>query len=328
MSSQSAANSSTSHAFVWDDDIRRHLDGAAARMHNGNGDKAHLAQIAKENYRLVKNKTYQDVTGTAHPLVLHRQAVNTTYVPPKTATRSEVSYAETRVCIGCADTATALRVLQLLGYSKVAGLNFANQHHPGGGYLNGARAQEEDLCRLAPTLYSSLKRLRYPMKDREAHFTEAIIARTYGTYQLDEPSDLTGPVKGYIISAAMPNVLSRSCPLIAGTDEWKQSVYVRVRAVLHAAKQEQVDALVLGAFGCGAFGNPPDLVAPIMVEALQSPEFRGCFRCVVFAILVNKSGEDANIRAFNGACRRLCTANAAEGSTAHVDEHTSMMEVE
>ena len=51
------------------------------------------------------------------------------------------------------------------------GLNFANAHHAGGGYLRGARAQEEDLCRLMPTLYTALKRLAYPLAEDQAHYS-------------------------------------------------------------------------------------------------------------------------------------------------------------
>ena len=59
---------------------------------------------------------------------------------------------------------------QLLLPTKV-GLNFANAHHAGGGYLRGARAQEEDLCRLMPTLYTALKRLAYPLAEDQAHYS-------------------------------------------------------------------------------------------------------------------------------------------------------------
>ena len=34
-------------------------------------------------------------------------------------------------------------------------MNFANAHRPGGGFLNGSRAQEESLCRCS-TLYKSI----------------------------------------------------------------------------------------------------------------------------------------------------------------------------
>ena len=77
---------------------------------------------------------------------------------------------ETALCVANVDTATALRVLTQRGLHPV-GLNFANAHHAGGGYLRGARAQEEDLCRLMPTLYSALKRLDYPLAEDQAHYS-------------------------------------------------------------------------------------------------------------------------------------------------------------
>ena len=110
---------------------------------------------------------------------------------------------ETALCVANVDTATALRVLTQHGLHPVSiavvvvvvvvvvvdvvrrgagsptllllptkvGLNFANAHHAGGGYLRGARAQEEDLCRLMPTLYTALKRLDYPLAEDQAHYS-------------------------------------------------------------------------------------------------------------------------------------------------------------
>ena len=46
--------------------------------------------------------------------------------------------------------------VSLLGYRRMAILNFANGIYPGGGYLYGKNAQEEDLCRAIPNLYSAL----------------------------------------------------------------------------------------------------------------------------------------------------------------------------
>merc|ERR1719393_764078 len=53
-------------------------------------------------------------------------------------------------------TAEALQRFAKDPQKRVCALNFANGKHVGGGYKKGAIAQEEDLCRQIPTLYSSL----------------------------------------------------------------------------------------------------------------------------------------------------------------------------
>ena len=61
---------------------------------------------------------------------------------------------ETRVQVANETTLQASRRLFEAGLQPLA-LNFANGVHPGGGFLNGARAQEEVLCR-SSALYLTL----------------------------------------------------------------------------------------------------------------------------------------------------------------------------
>ena len=63
---------------------------------------------------------------------------------------------------------------------------------------------------------------------------------------------------------------------------------------------------VLGAFGCGAFGNPPADVARLFAEVLASDEFRGALELVVFAIVDPKQADRGNIPTFRRALRVLC----------------------
>jgi uncharacterized protein (TIGR02452 family) len=42
--------------------------------------------------------------------------------------------------------------------------------------------------------------------------------------------------------------------------------------------------VVLGAWGCGAFHNDPEVAAGTVLPWLRSPRFAGCFDKVVFAI--------------------------------------------
>jgi len=57
----------------------------------------------------------------------------------------------------------------------------------------------------------------------------------------------------------------------------------KCRSVLWVASLRGHDSVVLGAFGCGYFHNPPEVVAKTWCELLQG-EFAGMFTHVVFAI--------------------------------------------
>lgn len=59
----------------------------------------------------------------------------------------------------------------------------------------------------------------------------------------------------------------------------------KMRAILRACFHGGNDAIVLGAFGCGAFRNPPAHIARLFREVFEEPEFRGVFRRLTFAIL-------------------------------------------
>ena len=58
---------------------------------------------------------------------------------------------------------------------------------------------------------------------------------------------------------------------------------LRIHRVLGIARAYGYQALVLGAWGCGAFGNDPQRTAADFHEALET-EFRGAFSDVAFAI--------------------------------------------
>lgn len=65
-----------------------------------------------------------------------------------------------------------------------------------------------------------------------------------------------------------------------------------------------VDVLVLGAFGCGAFNNPPEMVADVFGELLRLRGYGRCFKQVVFAIK-GHDGENQNLQVFREALEAL-----------------------
>jgi uncharacterized protein (TIGR02452 family) len=65
--------------------------------------------------------------------------------------------------------------------------------------------------------------------------------------------------------------------------EIRAAMASRIAKVLAAAVQNKHETLVLGAWGCGAFGNNSAEVAALFQQALTT-EYRGVFSRIVFAI--------------------------------------------
>ncbi|EGX56053.1 hypothetical protein SZN_29762 [Streptomyces zinciresistens K42] len=169
-------------------------------------------------------------------------------------------------------------------------LNFASARNPGGGYLNGAQAQEEALCRAsalhtcllaAPAFYDHHRAHRDPFyTDRVIHSPGVPVFRDDRGALLDEPF----PV-GFLTAAA-PNagVVRRTAPQRAA--ELPDALARRAERVLETAAAHGYRRLVLGAWGCGVFANDPAQVAGAF-RALLGPggRFAGAFGHVVFAVL-------------------------------------------
>lgn len=175
---------------------------------------------------------------------------------------------------------------RLSAHGPVTILNFASGTHPGGGFLAGARAQEETIAR-SSGLYACLKdRKMYPFhrdlrdemsSDYVIHSPEVPFFRTDEGELLDEPwhtSVLTCP-------AANAAALKHYAP--HRLSEVPAVMRERTRKVLAAAVRHDARQLVLGAWGCGAFGIEPAVMAGIFHEWLTTT-FARAFERVVFAI--------------------------------------------
>ena len=70
----------------------------------------------------------------------------------------------------------------------------------------------------------------------------------------------------------------------------------RWRRILAIAAMNRADILILGAFGCGVFDNPPELVAQAFSNVFD--EFAHCFAAVEFAVYTD-SNDSPNYLAFS-----------------------------
>ncbi len=185
--------------------------------------------------------------------------------------------------------------------AKIAVMNFANAFHPGGGVKMGAGAQEECLCRTS-TLYPLLYRRTLKKEFYDYHsnlntskasdtlvYTEGVII-----CKTDEDMPRRMPKEDWVtvdvITIAAPDLRDKSnkyVPLVGnGTYMNNAELFgYHVKRAIHmltCAAAKGADILVLGAFGCGAFHNDPEVVARAYRTALA--EFPKVFEKIEFAI--------------------------------------------
>lgn len=179
-------------------------------------------------------------------------------------------------------TTAAVQRLQALGKHNVVALNFASARNQGGGFLSGALAQEEDLCRKSG-LYSCLKTkpLFYNaniMCD-DCYYTNGIIYSPNVPFFRDEYDlFLETPYKFSIITAPAPNLNGMKDGPKDG-EKYSKTLATRICKILDIAAMNGHKTIVLGAWGCGAFGNPPTLIANMFRAGLMvTPAFEHvCF---------------------------------------------------
>ncbi|KAL8869735.1 MAG: hypothetical protein Q9174_004048 [Haloplaca sp. 1 TL-2023] len=181
-------------------------------------------------------------------------------------------------------------------------LNMANAKHPGGGWTSGAIAQEEALC-YRSSLPISLKRRFYPMSERSAIYSSRVVvirenlANGHQMLDLTRPRDL--PLVSVVSMAALRDPpVQRS---LGNGDEIyvhasdRDTMKAKIRMVLRIATAKHHRKLVLGALGCGAFGNPKNENVRIWKEVFAEPEFNGgWWEGVIFAVMDNGAGRDSN----------------------------------
>lgn len=212
------------------------------------------------------------------------KAVKGTLSYPPDVAVSEAAAGEYKTVIEVINATTLSAGNRLLhtGYNPVV-LNFASATSPGGGFQDGSRAQEEYLAR-STCLYECLRENpMYPFH-RVAYdplYTHyAIYSPDVPVIRDDDGSLLEKPYAISVISSPAVNAseLTQDRRHEAGPVMWH-----RILKVLSIGIANGHDAIVLGAWGCGVFGNDVHEIAGLFRKAL-SENFRGAYRTVVFAI--------------------------------------------
>ncbi len=173
-------------------------------------------------------------------------------------------------------------IIENAGKSMIA-LNFASAKHPGGGYIKGASAQEESICR-ASGLYYTLKDVHEfydaNYKHRTPDYTDGMIySEDVPVIRYDSGEKLEVPIKcAFITSPAVNRTRAKE---IMSDEKINAVMKRRIEKIVSFAAEKQPQLLILGAYGCGVFGNNREVVLPMFENAIN--EYAGDME-VVFAI--------------------------------------------
>ncbi|MEU9256306.1 TIGR02452 family protein [Streptomyces sp. NPDC048270] len=268
-----------------------------------------LREIARENAEIVAAGGYRTRSGRRVELaaaLAEAKAGTRIYGPNHTIPGEGIAGGGAGTAVevtGESSTAAARRLVAQA--AAVAVLNFASARNPGGGYVRGAKAQEEALCR-ASALYETL--LEAPeyyeahRAERSTFYTDRVIhSPGVPVFRDDRGGLLEEPFRVGFLTSPAPNAgtIRRQEPERAG--EIPGALARRAGLVLEVAALHGYRGLVLGAWGCGVFQNDPAVVAEAF-RALLAGRFAGVFDRVVFGILDRKpEPREAFERAFGRA---------------------------
>ena len=207
------------------------------------------------------------------------------------------------------------------GRMRTCAHNFASATNPGGGVVNGSSAQEEALCRCS-TLYFNLnvremwdgfytphRMARDPLHDDDIIYTPGVVVFKSDTAYPRTLAEAEWKTLD-VITCAAPNLRERpSNRMNAGDGDERVEISApdlqalherRLRRILDVAAANGTEAIVLGAFGCGAFRNDPNVVAAAAKAVVA--DYLHAFRAIEFAVYC-RPGDTANYDAFAHAFR-------------------------
>ena len=261
-----------------------------------------LTGIAKETLRIIDEGQYLTRSGQVVSLrseIAH--AVSSTILyRPEAVLALPLPHSAGRPRIEVTPETTGAAARRLCEESaRVLLLNFASAKNAGGGFLRGAKAQEEDLSRCSALYPCQLTQRGYYEANRAQPsllYTDHLIYSPEVPFFRDERLDLLErPFLASVITSPAPNageVLARD----PGAKRHVREVLERrARQVLAVAAVQGHRTLVLGAWGCGVFRNDPIEVAEVFAQALE--QAGGTFERVVFAVY-HRGGEGPNLEAF------------------------------
>ncbi|WQJ53250.1 MAG: hypothetical protein [Wendovervirus sonii] len=179
-------------------------------------------------------------------------------------------------------TTTTVAIMDMVcKYGKnIAALNYASYKWAGGGFIKGSMAQEEALCHDS-TLYNVIGNIKfeheYKLNRNDLHKS------MYTNFAIFSPDvvfvDDEDWYKVNVLTCPAPNYKAGKENGVSYKDNLK-CLKERAEFMIKVAKANNTEVLILGAWGCGVFGQNEHDLAIIFKDILNRYKFKE----VLFAI--------------------------------------------
>ena len=213
--------------------------------------------------------------------------------------------------IECVNEGTVDAVFRLsrgLKDLKLGVLNFASAKHPGGGFETGAVAQEECLAYCSDLVEKQKGQVGHKYYDinfekNSAFYTDTMLLSNV-TFFRDSSYNL---IENNVMCSVLTSpAVNKRLTISRGVSDEEANVTMkeRMRKILYVFAHESCDIIVLGAFGCGVFGNKAEDISEYWKELLIDENMKKYFRKICFSIY-DSHGKGNNFEIFNQKFKNL-----------------------
>lgn len=256
-------------------------------------------ELAQETLTILETGTYRAPSGRTVSVAdaLQASVEGTRLYHPDdfpSLTCTNDGRAKTRVEVTGETTLQAAE--RLTGFRPLC-LNFASAKNPGGGFLSGSQAQEESLARssgLYSTLLPHAEMYDFNRQVGTSLYSDYIVySPDVPVFRRDDGALREVPFLASFITAPAVNAGAIEKNEPQSVQFIKSTMALRLNKLLWVAHTQGHAALILGAWGCGVFGNAPAVVAQLFADAL-GPEglFPSSFEHVVYAVYDPSAGQE------------------------------------
>lgn len=245
-------------------------------------DKEKRAKTARDHSEKMAKKYREQIEACIKETIIY---------DPSFYSTKHIPMNNSKIIVDALDSVSAIQ--KYANGEKMAVLNFSSYKNPGGMFLNGSKAQEECLCHES-CLYNVLEKFKDTFYSwNEKHKNKAL----YLNRALYTPNIVFikngKEIACDVITCAAPNKSAAQKYQSVSDEENSQVLDDRIRFVLDVAKENEVKTLILGAYGCGVFGQDASEVASVFKHYLNKSY--SCFDTVIFAI---PDARDGNYKKF------------------------------